>query len=132
MREIFGRLNLAGSVADKSDGNLIPVDAASIVRYPDKGDAAFFDFHCHCGRFGIYRIFQQFFYDAGRPFHYFSGSDFIDCFFTQYANLRHILLRFLALCRALPAIFQFVLQPVQRVQRIQRRQSGNIDFFQFF
>ena len=56
--QIFHTADFTCRMAQKSNRNLLLLDAAPIVCNTDKRDTAFFDFDGHCSRFRVNRIFN--------------------------------------------------------------------------
>ena len=75
--QILLLLDFAGGMPQKGVLNVLPGDAAAVIRHPHIGDAAPLDLNCNCGGTGIYGIFHHFLYNRGGAFHHLaSGNQF--------------------------------------------------------
>ena len=91
-------------MTQKSCGNLLFINTASVVGNADEGNAALLYFHGYGRGTGINGVFHQLLNDRSRSLHHFTGGNLINCLLIQHSNLRHFFLH-----SPLPAVFQLVL-----------------------
>ena len=72
--QVFRGAELGCGMPQESSPGIFRAHAAAVIGDADKGHAAVTDFHRNLGGACIYRIFQQFLYHGGRPFHYLTGG----------------------------------------------------------
>ena len=73
----------------KSLSNLFFLNAAAVICNSYKINTAAFDFYGNCCRVGIYSIFHKLFYNRGRSFNNFSGSNLINRTLVKNSYLWH-------------------------------------------
>ena len=94
--QILCILDLAGRVTDKSAGDLVLFDPASVVRDADHADAAVPNLNGDGGRSRVDGIFHQFLDNVERSFDHFSCRDAADGFLCEESDFHigFLLLRF--------------------------------------
>ena len=93
VKEIVGRVELAGGVAGEGQRQIVASDAAAVVDDADQLDAALLDVDVDARAAGIDGVFEQFLDDAGRPFDDLAGGDLGDDGIGKLLNSRHQSLR---------------------------------------
>ena len=97
----------AGGMPQKCPGNLIFINACSVIGHPDQGYTPIPDFHSNGARPGIHGVFHQFLHCPGGPVHDLACCNFINGALVQNLNF-HISLRSPPMT-VLPSVFQLVL-----------------------
>ena len=83
----------------KGDCNIVRVYADAVIAHADRFKPAAFCFYRHGGCARIYRVFKQFFYDRGRPFHDLARSYAVRRIAIQHMNTAPFL-SFALICKS--------------------------------
>ena len=85
--QILRRSDFAGSVTGEGHADVGRLDAAAVVGYPKRSQAAVPDIHSNGSGSGVHAVFHQFLDGGGRALHHFAGGNLTDHFRRQWTNV---------------------------------------------
>ena len=85
--QILGGADFASGVAGEGQANVAGLDAAAVVRHPERGQSPFLDVHGDGRSARVHAVFHQFLDGGGGPFHHFPGCDLADDFGGELTNV---------------------------------------------
>ena len=111
--------DLTRSMRQKGGCNIVRVYADAVIAHADRFKPAAFCFYRHGGCARIYRVFKQFFYDQGRPFHDLARSYAVCRIAIQHMDTAHFFpfLSFALICKSYNAFMASIGDAYQAAYR---------------